>query len=40
MSLNEDTRENHPHQGMFAEGIAHPESFADEEHVGTFAEGS
>ena len=37
MSLN--ARENHHHQGTFAEGTAHPESYADEDHVGTFAEG-
>jgi len=39
MSLEQDTRENHPHQGTFADGIAHPESFAGEDHVGTFADG-
>ena len=38
MSLNENTHENH-HQGTFADGIAHPESYAGEDHVGTFAEG-
>jgi hypothetical protein len=27
------------HPGTFADGEAHPESFAGEEHVGTFAEG-
>ena len=38
MSLN--ARENHHHQqGTFAEGTAHPESYADEDHVGTFADG-
>ena len=37
MSLEQDTRENHPHQGTFADGIAHPESFAGEDHVRTFA---
>jgi hypothetical protein len=39
MSLNENTRHNHAHHGTFADGIAHPESYADEDHVGTFAEG-
>ena len=36
MSLN--ARETH-HQGTFAEGTAHPDSYADEDHIGTFAEG-
>ena len=40
MSLNENTRENHLHHGTFADGIAHPESFAGEDHVGTFADGT
>jgi hypothetical protein len=34
MSLNH----NHRHQGTFAEGLAHPESYLDEDHVGTFAD--
>ena len=38
MSLN--ARENHHHQGTFAEGTAHPESYADEDRIGTFAEGT
>ena len=39
MSLNQTTRANHLHQGTFADGTAHPESYADEDHIGTFAEG-
>ena len=40
MSVNEDTpRNHHHHHGTFADGIAHPESFAGEDHVGTFADG-
>jgi hypothetical protein len=39
MSFNENTRENHAHPGTFADGIAHPQWFAGEDHVGTFAEG-
>ena len=31
---------DHPtHRGTFAEGEAHPEHYASEDHVGTFAEG-
>jgi hypothetical protein len=40
MSLNENTRANHLHHGTFADGIAHPESYTGEDHIGTFAEGT
>ena len=39
MSIIQPNTQSRPHRGTFAEGQAHPESYAGEDHVGTFAEG-
>jgi hypothetical protein len=39
MTASQRHTHNHPHRGTFAEGEAMPERYADEDHVGSFADG-